>query len=98
MNSRQIAVERLDIVTNKSFEQVLRELEKGIGRPDMKAYFEQKAAAQSFEEYERLVKSAVGPADLMEFMRLDPGAVLRKDPVAKAFFYYRLTELNYQGK
>jgi uncharacterized protein (DUF302 family) len=90
MNSRQIAVERLDIVTNKSFEQVLRELEKGIGRPDMKAYFEQKAAAQSFEEYERLVKSAVGPADLMEFMRLDPGAVLRKDPVAKAFNAVRI--------
>lgn len=90
MNSRQIAVERLDIVTNKSFEQVLRELEKGIGRPDMKAYFEQKAAAQSFEEYERLVKRAVGPADLMEFMRLDPGAVLRKDPVAKAFNAVRI--------
>lgn len=32
MNSRQIAVERFDIVTNKSFEQVLLELEKGIGR------------------------------------------------------------------
>ena len=90
MNSREIAVERFDIVSNKSFEHVLVELEKGIGRPDMKAYFEQKAAAQSFEEYERMVKRALGPADLMEFMRLDPGAVLRKDPAAKAFKAVRI--------
>ena len=90
MNSREIAVERFDIVSNKSFEHVLVELEKSIGRPDMKAYFEQKAAAQSFEEYERMVKRALGPADLMEFMRLDPGAVLRKDPAAKTFKAVRI--------
>ena len=90
MNSRQIAVERFDIVTNKSFEQVLLELEKGIGRPDMNTYFEQKAAAQSFEEYALLVNGAVGTADLMEFIRFDPGAVLRKDPAAKAFKMARI--------
>jgi uncharacterized protein (DUF302 family) len=50
----------------------------------MNTYFKQKAATQSFEEYAALVNAAVGSADLMEFMRLDPGAVLRKDPTAKA--------------
>jgi uncharacterized protein (DUF302 family) len=90
MHSRKIAVERFDVVTNKSFEQVLCELEKGIGRPDINGYFKQKAAVQSIEEYVSLVNGAVGTADLMEFMRLDPGAVLRKDPAAKAFKMVRI--------
>ena len=90
MNSRQIPVERFDIVTSKSFEQVLLELEKGIGRPDTNNYFKQKAAGQSFEEYARLVHGAIGAADLMEFIRFDPGAVLRKDPAAHAFKMVRI--------
>jgi len=89
MNSRQIVVERFDLVTNKSFEQVLLELDKGIGHP-IANYFEQKAAAQSFEEYERLVNGAVGTSDLVEFLRFDPGAVFRKDPTAKAFKMVRI--------
>ena len=83
MKAKQIAVERFDIVSKKTFEHVLSELAVGIGRPDMNTYFRQKGAAQSFEEYAALVNAAVGSADLMEFMRLDPGAVLRKDPEAK---------------
>ena len=90
MTSRKIVVERLDFVTNKSFEQVLCELEKGIGRPDINGYFKQKAAGKSMEEYASLVNGAAGTADLMEFMRLDPGAVLRKDPAAKAFKMVRI--------
>ena len=90
MNSRKILVERFDYVTNKSFEQVLCELEKGIGRPDINGYFKQKAAGRSMEEYASLVNGAVGTADLMEFMRLDPGAVLRKNPAAKAFKMVRI--------
>ena len=90
MNSKTIAVERFDFVAKKTFEEVVTSLEKGIGRPNMKTYFEKKAAAHSFEEYERLVSGAVGTADLMEFMRLDPGAVLRKDPTARAFKMVRI--------
>jgi hypothetical protein len=51
----------------------------------MNRYFEQKAAAQSFEEYESLVNGTLGASDLMEFLRLDPGAVFLKDPASKAF-------------
>src|SRR6185312_1020418 len=90
MNLRQIAVERFDVVTNKSFERVLCELEKGIGPPDITRYFQQKAAAQSMEEYAAVVNGAVGTADLMEFMRFDPGAVLRKNPASKAFKMVRI--------
>lgn len=89
MKSRMIMVERLDLVSSKSFEQVLLELDKGIGRP-IANYFEQKAVAKSFEEYERLVNGSVGTSDLVEFLRLDPGAVFRKDPAAKAFKMVRI--------
>jgi hypothetical protein len=90
MSSRQIVVERVDLVSSKSFEEVVLQLEKGIGRPLGTSYFEKKAAAQSFEEYERLVNGAVGTSDLMEFLRLDPGAVFRKDPGAKTFKMVRI--------
>ena len=90
MNSRQIAVERFDIATNKSFEQVLLDMEKSIGRPDMSTYYKQKAAAQSFEEYAQFVNGAVGTSGLMEFIRFDLGEVLRRDPAAKAFKIVRI--------
>ena len=90
MSSRQIVVERIDLVSSKSFEDVVLQLEKGIGRPLGTSYFEKKAAAQSFEEYERLVNGAVGSSGLMEFLRLDPGAVFRKDPAAKTFKMVRI--------
>jgi uncharacterized protein (DUF302 family) len=89
MKSRKIVIERFDLVSNKSFKQVLLELDKGIGRP-IANYFEQKAAAQSFEEYERLVNGADGTSDLVEFLRLDPGAVFRKDSVANVFKMVRI--------
>jgi len=89
MKSSKVTIERFDLVSKKSFDQVLLELDKGIGRP-IANYFEQKAATQSFEAYERLVSEAVGTSDLLEFLRLDPGAVFRKDPTAKPFKMVRI--------
>jgi hypothetical protein len=37
------------------------------------------AAAATFEELEEVVRRAVGPTDLMEFMRLDIGGVVGKE-------------------
>ncbi len=94
MNSRQITVERFDLVTGKSFDEVLLALEKGIGRLDMSKYREQKATAQSFEKYAAFVEAAAGPSGLMEFIRFDQGAVLRADPAAKAFQLVRIVAGN----
>jgi hypothetical protein len=38
-----------------------------------------KITAEDDVELQRLVDSAVGPSDLMEFMRLDQGVVLRRE-------------------
>ena len=42
MKSRKISIERLDSVSDKSFEQVLLKLNKGIGLPYCDTYFQDK--------------------------------------------------------
>ncbi len=81
---KQIAVERFNVASSKVFEDVIRGLYQGIGRPDMRSLTKEMADAATFEEYERVIHRAVGPADLMEFLRLDLGAAIQKGPGAKA--------------
>ncbi len=78
-----ITVERFNIASSKPFEDVIRGLEKGIGRPDMGALQKAMGGAPTFEEYERVIHAAVGAADLLEFLRLDLGAAIAKGPGAK---------------
>jgi len=90
MTIGRISVERVHIESSKSFEDVLKGLYGGIGRPNMSVLREQMDKAPTFEEFQRVVKAAVGPADLMEFLRLDLGGAMRKDPDAEAFKVVRI--------
>jgi uncharacterized protein (DUF302 family) len=90
MPTKQITVERFGVVSAKSFEEVLAGLDKGIGRPNMRMLHEQMAAASSFSEFQKVINGAVGRADPMEFLRLDLGAAMRKDPQAKAYKIVRI--------
>jgi len=90
MAIKRINVERFCTESSKSFEDVLLGLDKGIGRPDMRQLRAQMDQAATFSEFQQIVDGAVGPADLMEFLRLDLGAALRKDPAAKAFKIVRI--------
>jgi len=90
MSIQRLQIERFGLISARSFEEVLEGLEKGIGRPDLRELSRRMAEAPSFPEYERLIRGAVGPADLMEFLRLDLGAALRKDPGAKAYRIVRI--------
>ncbi len=90
MPTKQITVERFSVVSAKSFEEVLAGLDKGIGRPNMRVLHEQMAAASSFSEFQKVIGGAVGSADLMEFLRLDLGAAMQKDPQAKAYKIVRI--------
>ncbi|RZU40236.1 DUF302 domain-containing protein [Edaphobacter modestus] len=87
---RRVAVDRFGVTSAKSFDEVLRGLEKGIGRPDMRVLKPQMDGAESLEEFERLIHAAVGSADLMDFLRLDLGAAIKKDPAAKSFRIVRI--------
>ena len=90
MATRQFTVEKFSVVSAKPFEDVLAGLERGIGRPNMSVLHEQMAAAPSFSEFQRVIRGAVGNADLMEFLRLDLGAAMQKDPQAKAYKIVRI--------
>jgi uncharacterized protein (DUF302 family) len=90
MTTTHITIKRFSITSAKSFSDVLRALEKGIGRPNMNSLHEQMAAAPSFAKFQEIINGAVGDADLMEFLRLDLGSALRKDPAAKAYKIVRI--------
>ena len=90
MTKKKVMVERVTFVSNRSFEDVLRSLDKCIGRPNLAELGRQMNEAPTFEEYASVIHGAVGSADLMEFMRLDLGAVLLKDPTVKAYKIVRI--------
>ena len=90
MTTKQISVERISFLSKRSFEEVLRTLDKGIGRPDLPELNRRMAAAGLFAEYEEVIRGVVGGADLMEFLRLDLGAALRRDPSVKAYKIVRI--------
>lgn len=90
MATSELAVERFKVVSARSFDEVLAGLAKGIGRPDMGVLRRQMGAANSIVELQKLIDGVVGSADLMEFLRLDLGDVMRKDPNAKAYRIVRI--------
>jgi uncharacterized protein (DUF302 family) len=90
MTTRKIVVERVTLVSNRSFEEVLGLLDKGIGRPDFRELMRRMNEAPTFKEYASIIRGAVGSADLMEFLRLDLGAALQKDPAVKAYKIVRI--------
>jgi len=74
----QINVQRVSFTSRKTFADVVAALEGQLGRPDMSKFFRDIAASRSEAELQQIVKSAVGPLDLMEFARFDQGEVLRR--------------------
>jgi uncharacterized protein (DUF302 family) len=49
-----------------------------VGHPDMNAFRENIAEAETYADLEKVVRAAIGPTELMEFARFDLGEVLRK--------------------
>jgi hypothetical protein len=90
MTTKQVVVERVTFVTNRSFEEVLELLDKGIGRKNFGELRRRMDEAATFEEFSSIIHGAVGSADLMEFMRLDLGASIGRDPAAKAYKIVRI--------
>jgi uncharacterized protein (DUF302 family) len=78
MATNQIHVERFSVISSHPFDLVVAAFEKAVGHPEMNSFITRVNAALSFAELEKTVRSAVGPSDLMEFARMDLGAVLRK--------------------
>jgi hypothetical protein len=77
--TKQITVERVSVVSAKPFSEVVRAIDAQVGHPDIKQFYEAIREAEDDQELQRVVNDAVGPRDLMEFIRLDHGVVLRRE-------------------
>jgi uncharacterized protein (DUF302 family) len=79
MTIREVTVRRLSLTSTKPFATVLAAIETQLGHPDMPAFGVAMAAARGVAEMQRVVDAATSSAGLMEFIRFDLGAILRKE-------------------
>jgi len=78
MATTEIKVQRFSVISSKSFQHVVAAFEAPIGHPQMTMFAKNLAAARTLAEMETIVRAAIGPAELMEFTRMNLGDVLRK--------------------
>ena len=78
MQTRQLNVQRWSITSRKPFDVVVAAVEGAIGRPNMIEFARKMAAATTYEVMQNIVHESISQIGLMEFMRLDHGAVLAK--------------------
>ena len=82
MQTRQVNIQRWSISSHKDFDAVVAAVEEAIGRPNMIEFAAKMTAATGYEEMQKVVHDSISEIGLMEFMRLDHGAVLAKAGVA----------------
>lgn len=73
-----IPLQRVHVVSRRSFDEVLHSFTSTIGRPDLPAFQRAITAAENLDDLRRIVGAAVGASELMEFARFDAGSVVRK--------------------
>ena len=68
---------RRSLVSKRPFDKVMESLDAALGHPDIAIFGRKIASVATSAELESVVDDAVGSCGLMEFMRLNIGAVLR---------------------
>jgi uncharacterized protein (DUF302 family) len=79
MSTIEIPVRRTTVVSPRTFDEIVERLTATIGRPDMRAFHSAIAVATTADDLKEVVQGAIGSSELMEFVRFDAGAVLRKE-------------------
>jgi uncharacterized protein (DUF302 family) len=79
MPTIEVQVHRVSTVSQRPFKEVVSRLTASIGRPDMTKFHRGVVSATTLGDLEKVVQTAVGPSNLMEFARFDMGDVLRKE-------------------
>jgi len=85
MPTVNVQMKRVSVVSARPFAEVVERLTATIGRPDINAYYEEIARAKNLSDLETVVRKAIGSSGLMEFVRFDPGEVLRKEHGGEGF-------------
>ena len=78
MTSIEVTMRRINIISHRSFEEVINKLTAAVGHPEMKAFHQGILTAKNGAALEAMVQEATGPDELMEFYRFDSGEVLGK--------------------
>jgi uncharacterized protein (DUF302 family) len=76
---RKIEIERLSVISSKPFDAVVGSLETAIGHPDMAEFFAATGSARTSADLENALHGGLGRTGLMMFMKLDHGAILRRE-------------------
>jgi uncharacterized protein (DUF302 family) len=76
---KKIEIERFSITSSKPFDQVVAALDAAIGRLDVAEFGRASDDARSFAELKSVIEKGLSETGLMVFMKLDHGAVLRKE-------------------
>ncbi len=79
MNIKKVSVERFSLTSSKTFEAIVAALESAVGQPNLVEFAKATRAARTYAELERAVSAGLGRTGLMIFMKLDHGAILRKE-------------------
>lgn len=78
MTVRDLQIQRVSIVSHRSFVDVLAGIDSALGHPDIPKFRRDMAAAQGEVELSQVVEHAIGPSGLMEFDRFDLDVVVRR--------------------
>src|SRR5580700_2175263 len=84
MNTREITVQRVSVVSSNSFDDIIAHIDAKIGHPDMNTFGKALTGASGESDLEKVVQAVIGSIGLMEFMRFDIGGVLRKEQGLRA--------------
>ena len=79
METKHITIERFSITSTKAFAEIVSAIAAQVGHPDMKQFVTDIQAAADDRELQKVVNNAVGPSELMEFMHLDHGGIVRSE-------------------
>jgi len=79
MTTRRVEVERFSVISSKPFQQIVALLKSAVGHPDMAEFARATQSARTFADLEDVVRNGLGKTELMMFMELDLGAILRKE-------------------
>jgi uncharacterized protein (DUF302 family) len=79
VTTQKVTIERVTVTSPKPFHAVISALEAAVGRANMAEYVQRTEGAKTLQEMESAVQKALGPSGFMMFLRLDLGAVLRKE-------------------
>jgi len=79
MTTEKFTGERLTIISDKTFEEVVAAVRSQIGQPDMAEFTQTIRKSTNFDEIAAFVQKSVSKLDLMRFMELDQGIILRRE-------------------